>query len=662
MTKNTFTLRVSDSFSFFVMLIFSIFAVFTILSIFSGPKSVLGAETEKNMEPTQLLTQEESQAAYETLIDLLRNPGPCYSSKTHLFYSVPIEKLPSLARFRDMDPNPVGYGSGADDCTLYGGTLLFGLVELYDLTHDDALRPLVYDAWLGMRNVGSAHHIWGFVSRGLHPDDKTATYATSSRDQYTHYAESLWRFYRSPLCDEETRGEIRELLAVLADSLMEEITQENDFSILRADGMHDPRGLHKMWNVYAHESARLPMIYAAAWEVTGDDKYYQECQKYLDVALEDSLSLPTRPRSEVNGWVPTYSFYQMQCSLELLEAVIPEADPKGKIQKEKIRQAIQQTAEFASIRIPGLVNRKAGRREFAEILIAQTILPTLAMTDETRTHLRSILLENGMRTTYPGQTVHLVRAYANACKNGSVPLPKTVGKTENSVNETTESAQENMLAAEKEPFAWVHKPAMGRINPNLVVFCEHKGGEEGQLEAQKISTMYPQPAKIVMWNTGRGPVEISLKAENPDTEIYYIQGGMTEKIVEMPRADLILTDTLTAEQVERWRKTEKRTKPFFVLLASAPTVKDTELWETLKLESAAFQGVLWGDGPEPYELKLNEMLKKTCFKIPLTFAYLQLDRWEFALRPISLMPGDLKARMARIYRMTPELVATFPES
>lgn len=619
----------------------------------------------------QLLTPEESQVSYETLLDLLKNPGASYASSTHLFYGRNLESLPTAAEVRDLNPNPVGYGSGIEDCTLYGGTLLFGLLDLYDLTHDEALRPLAYDAWLGLRNVGSAHHVKGFVSRGVHPDDPTATYVTSSRDQYTHYAEALWRYYRSPLSDETVRSEIRELLTVLADSLMEEITPENDFAIVRADGLNDPRGLHKMWNVYAHESARLPMIYAAAWDVTGDEKYRMECLRFLDDSIEDSLSLPTRPRFEVNAWVPTYSFYQMQCSLELLTALETDSG-----RRERLEQAIRQTAEFASFRFAGLVIRKAGRREFAEILIAQTILPELELSEEAQTHLKAILSPVGIRSNSAGQTVHLVRAYANACHSGYVPLPKALETAQSEKSSDSATVQptpsEGTSPAEPAHFVWTEKPEAPKLNSNLVLcWVPAQTGEASgpmwETYVRSILTMKSRPAHLFVWEsaaekTADSASEAASAASISESDallplkeagitLHFLRAETTEKIITTPRADFILAKTLTPDRILAWKE---RSKPFFVLLPSIPDAECAANLVDLQKNSPAFQGLFWG--PASAKMKLEPELAKICFPIPLDFSYLQMDRWEFVLRPISFIPGDLKARKTSVFRMNPNLV------
>jgi len=50
--------------------------------------------------------------------------------------------------------------------------------------------------------------------------------------------------------------------------MIEFVTPENDFDFCRADGTRCPLGICRMWKVQPHEAARLPMIYAAAWDVT----------------------------------------------------------------------------------------------------------------------------------------------------------------------------------------------------------------------------------------------------------------------------------------------------------------------------------------------------------------------------------------------------------
>lgn len=570
-----------------------------------------------------VLTPEESQAFYRTLLEVLQNPGPCYSPKTHLIYGCDVAQLPTPEMVRDLNPNPVGYGSGLDDCALYSGTLLYGLVRLYNRTHDDALAPLVRDAWLGMRNIGSAHRIRGYVTRGVHPDDPTATYVTSSRDQYTHYVESIWAYYFCPVSTAEDREEIKELLTVLADSLIDEITPENDWSIRRSDGLHDPRGLHKMWKVYAHEWARLPMIYAAAWQLTGNEKYRAECLKYLDEAITQSLDLPNKPENETNAWIPSYSLYQMACSLEVLYVTEPDAERKA-----RILEAIRVCSAFSQKRLPKLTVGRSSLRDFSELLIAESVLPDLPLPAEAREPLKETLKVGGLRSKYLGQTAHLIRLYANAVASGLAPLPDAVSPAKPQ-EETTASASPEPTEKKLSRFVWTQKPNPPCVNPNLVHFVV-----PGVCESEDFPKLASLPARTITWATGWNE-EISL-----------------------PRADFILTDAVTDAKIETWKA---RKKPFFVLVSNVPTVESAEAWNALKAAAPAFQAVIWGKGPEPWQLKLDAEAQKYALPVPLGRAYLQMDRWEFVLRPVSSVPEDIKARRPRVWSMTPDLVAASDE-
>ena len=54
-----------------------------------------------------------------------------------------------------------------------------------------------------------------------------------------------------------------------------------------------------MWNVKGHEAARLPMIYAAAWDTTGKREYRDRYRQYLEPAVKQSFVVET--------WQPTYA-------------------------------------------------------------------------------------------------------------------------------------------------------------------------------------------------------------------------------------------------------------------------------------------------------------------------------------------------------------------
>jgi hypothetical protein len=95
-----------------------------------------------------------------------------------------------------------------------------------------------------------------------------------------------------------------------------------------------------MWNVKGHEAARLPMIYAAAWDATGKQEYYDLYRKYLQPAIQQSYV--------VEDWQPTYALLQMQVSLELLKSL--EQDPALKSQMREIMAMVSERCAGRAVR------------------------------------------------------------------------------------------------------------------------------------------------------------------------------------------------------------------------------------------------------------------------------------------------------------------------
>lgn len=73
------------------------------------------------------------------------------------------------------------------------------------------------------------------------------------------------------------------------------VTEENDYSFLKTDGTPDVRSISKMWQVKGHEAARLPMIYAAAWNTSGERKYFDLYRKYIKEAVLQSYNIEEGP-------------------------------------------------------------------------------------------------------------------------------------------------------------------------------------------------------------------------------------------------------------------------------------------------------------------------------------------------------------------------------
>jgi hypothetical protein len=225
--------------------------------------------------------------------------------------------LPTAEEVKRQYPNPCGYSTGMEDGAILGGAMLSVLCDRFAVTGEEELREKAASVFAGLKLCVTVHGVRGFVARNVCPEDEKSVYINSSRDQVTHFAHGLWKYYRSPLASEATKKEIRVLMADVAERMIAFVTPENDFDFCRADGQCCPLGICRMWNVQAHEAARLPMIYAAAWDVTRDERYRAQWQRYAADAIAQSAN--------PDDHKPAYALLQMQCSLEVLHELEPDA-------------------------------------------------------------------------------------------------------------------------------------------------------------------------------------------------------------------------------------------------------------------------------------------------------------------------------------------------
>lgn len=270
-----------------------------------------------------------------------------YRPETDLFYDYlssyeagrELAHLPTADEVSRGYPNPYGYGTGMEDCMISGGVMLSMIIDRYEVTHDDSLKASARSVFNGIRRCATVHGVPGFIARGVCPEDRSGIYVTSSRDQYTHCVHGLWQYFHSALCDEDTKAEIVKILGGIADRMTRNVTPENNYDFLRADGKPDPRGICRMFNVQAHEAARLPMFYAAAWDVGRNEEHYRLYRQYVSAAIRQSFDL--QPKTM------TYALLQMQASIELLEEL--ETDPALKGQMREVALLVAREAENRSI-------------------------------------------------------------------------------------------------------------------------------------------------------------------------------------------------------------------------------------------------------------------------------------------------------------------------
>lgn len=233
-----------------------------------------------------------------------------FCPKTNLLYEFCIDEdsdawhhLPKPEQIRKNIPNPCGWGTGMEDSVMNGHMALDALMWAREGSEEWDPKPLTDRLWEGLFHCRMPD---GFVARSLSPEDGESHYIESSRDQYTHWVAAGVRYYRSALCTDEQNRRIREGIVAIAERCERQVTAENGFELLREDGSAGK--VCRMWGELGiHEWCRLPMIYLAAWHVTGDEKWKR---KYLPLREEMA-------RYFTDDLPPyrTYCYLQMQYAL-----------------------------------------------------------------------------------------------------------------------------------------------------------------------------------------------------------------------------------------------------------------------------------------------------------------------------------------------------------
>jgi len=267
-----------------------------------------------------------------------------YRPSTKLFYDYvtsrdpahELDHLPTPDEVSRQEPNGCGWGTGMEDSVISGGLVLSMLCDRFAVTGDESLKATAAAVFGGLERNTLVHGVRGFVARSRCLADGVSVYNTSSRDQFTHFIHDGWRLYHSPLADDGIRERIKARFVEVAEFVERTVTPENDWTMPRLDGSPSPVNVHKMWQVQPHEAARLPMIYLAAWQLSGDDHWLEECRRYVAQAAEESNRLRSRRYL-------CYALLQMQSSLELILG-IGCGDPAA---EAKIRSAMELAADLS---------------------------------------------------------------------------------------------------------------------------------------------------------------------------------------------------------------------------------------------------------------------------------------------------------------------------
>ena len=233
--------------------------------------------------------------------------------------------LPSVEYIQKSIPNPCGWGTGMEDCMITAGVALDCILAKYEVTRDVSLRSMAKRVFSGMNLCASVSDQRGFLARSVSPVDGVTHYMDSSRDQYTHFVYSSIAYFFSDLVSDTEKEQIKNILVSFADRAERNITEENDWNYLREDGQKG--AVVRMWGpkVGKHEAFRLPMIYIAAWVVSGEEKYFELYMKYRDEALEISKSIDYEKKPPL-----PFGISQMVYSLRLAYDHDPDAEFKAR--------------------------------------------------------------------------------------------------------------------------------------------------------------------------------------------------------------------------------------------------------------------------------------------------------------------------------------------
>ncbi len=247
-----------------------------------------------------------------------------YHDGTHLYYDYlasdetdgATKYLPTLDELQAQAPNPCGWGTGMEDSMLNGGNMLEAVLATYNRTKDESLKSVADDIFKGLYTCATVSEQNGYLARSVSPIDGKSHYMNSSRDQYTHWIYIGYAFYNHPLCDENQKEQIRKVLVSFAEKAERDVTEENDYCLLREDGK--PADVSCMYgpSVVMHECMRLPMFYLAAYHVSKDKHWKDMYLKYRDWATQGSEKILEENAFRIFEYA--YALLQMQYSMKLV--------------------------------------------------------------------------------------------------------------------------------------------------------------------------------------------------------------------------------------------------------------------------------------------------------------------------------------------------------
>ncbi len=286
------------------------------------------------------------QKAWEYIQDRLFYPP------TRLLYDRPVNTLdhfPTPNECAANDPNPCGYGTGMEDCMISGATMLETCL-LQPATKDSA--AFAHQLADGLLRCAESAKSAGFLPRGLTPVDGKSHYIDSSRDQYTMFLYAMHLYQNSALCTDTDRRRIRTAILAMANRAKTNVTPENGYDLLREDGGRSLCSVIWGERIDNHEAHRLPMFYAAAYEVSGDKEWLERYLALRQDAMQQALPMKER-------YYHLYTLQQMLASLTVCRDIDP--DPAWKAQYATLMQTV---ATYALSQVPNVEQKLRSRDNF----------------------------------------------------------------------------------------------------------------------------------------------------------------------------------------------------------------------------------------------------------------------------------------------------------
>lgn len=245
--------------------------------------------------------------------------------RTDQLYDFPVKDVTECPMPEEAErswPNPCGYSTGTEDAMIHAGTLLDACLCRYEMEGDLEAQVIAHRLVAGMLRCAFSVKSEGFLPRSVMPADGKSHYIDSSRDQYTLFIFGAFRYLHSPICTSDEREGLTKALVGIARRAERNVIPENHYDLLREDG--GPTLNNVMWgdSLGNHEYCRLPMIYLAAWDASGDAHWLQMYRNIRDEAYQKSLPMQ-------GNW-HLYTLQQMQAALYVCREADPDEGWHGK--------------------------------------------------------------------------------------------------------------------------------------------------------------------------------------------------------------------------------------------------------------------------------------------------------------------------------------------